>query len=47
MIKLMWAKFKKYTQWDKDYLKKKIEENETKGFIELTDKSLEKLKKNF
>lgn len=47
MIKLMWAQFRKYAQWDKNYLKKKIEKNETQGFIELTDKSLEKLKENF
>ena len=47
MIKLMWAQFKKYAQWDKDYLKKKINSNEKQGFIELSDKSLKALKNNF
>ncbi len=47
IIKLMWAQFRKYAQWDKDYLKNKIATNEKQGFIELSDESLKELKENF
>ena len=31
MIKLMWAQFRKYAQWDKDYLKRKLKKMKHKA----------------
>ncbi len=47
IIKLVFAQFRKYQHWDKNYLKKKIETNEKQGFVEISEENLKKLEKNF